>query len=245
MASEIRVTLVSDPFEICPDVEHRVADFPSELRAFREIEDLLRRDERFETVHPRTYVVAGPCWEHFRSFRGLRGVSFVEITPRTRVRDTLGAEPPQWLSDQRVLDWGLLHRPAPAGVLADWPATIAAWVLPGIAEVASLQQWLTVVASAEDFRQPLAPGPVRDWLRDSLSAAAAQNQLSRDLIRDLAAAFDPHPSPVEFARFWLRCHALLPLVEWCGKNPLRTPGFDVGSVQQRSMARRLPVSSGR
>ena len=85
MASETRVTLVSDPFGICAEREHRVADFPAELRAFREIEGLLRRDERFETVQPRTYVVAGECWEHFRSFRGMRGVACVQITPRTRV----------------------------------------------------------------------------------------------------------------------------------------------------------------
>jgi len=142
LASEIRVTLVSDPFGICPDVEHRVADFPSELRAFREIEDLLRRDERFETVQPRTYVVAGECWEHFRSFRGMRGVSCVQITPRTRMCEALNADPPAWLSDQQILDWGLLQRPAPAEPAGDWPATIAAWLLPGVAEVASLEEWL-------------------------------------------------------------------------------------------------------
>ena len=33
MASEVRVTLVNDPFGICPEVENRVADFPSELVA--------------------------------------------------------------------------------------------------------------------------------------------------------------------------------------------------------------------
>lgn len=69
MASEVRVTLVSDSYGICAEVEHRVADFPSELRAFREIEDLLRLDERFETVQPRTYVVAGECWELGRGWR--------------------------------------------------------------------------------------------------------------------------------------------------------------------------------
>ena len=213
MASEIRVTLVHDPFGICPEVENHVCDFQAEMRAFREIENLLRRDDRFETVQPRSYVIAGQCWEHFRSFRGLRGVALVEITPRSRVRDTLGADLPEWLTDQQILDWGLLHRPAPAGGVGDWPATIAAWVLPGIAEVASLDQWLKVVASADDFRQHVAPGPVRGWLRNLLSAAAARSQLSQDLTRDLAVAFDAHPSPVEFARSWLRCRALLPLAE--------------------------------
>jgi len=99
----------------------------------------------------------------------------------------------------------------------------------------------SAVASAEEVRQPLGAGPVRDWLRGSLSAAAARSRLSRDLIRDLAAAFDAATSPAEFARFWLRCRALLPLAEWGDKNPLRTAGVNIGTVPQRALARRLPL----
>jgi PglZ domain len=241
VASEIRVTLINDPFGICPDEDNYVSDFPGELRAFRDIEDLLRRDARFETVQPRTYGVAASCWEHFRSFRGVTGVSLVEVTPRTRVREALHAEPPDWLTNQQILDWGLLGRPAPKGVPGDWPAVIAAWLLPGILDVESLDDWLKVSAAAQDFPRRVDPGPVADWFRDSLSAAASKNGLSRDVIHDLVAALEQAGSPVEFARSWLRRRALLPLAEWGGKNPLRTAGLDIGTVQQRALARRLPL----
>ena len=78
-------------------------------------------------------------------------MSLVEVTPRTRIRDRLQAEPPEWLTDRLIIDWGLLDRPAPAGVAPDWPTTIATWLLPEIGGVASLEDWLTVVAAAEGF----------------------------------------------------------------------------------------------
>jgi hypothetical protein len=232
---------VYDPYGICPDHDSRVCEFDGELRAFREIEDLLRRDDRIETVQPRTYVVAESCWEHFRSFRGVKGVSLVEMTPRTKIRDSLRAEPPEWLTDRLIVDWGLLNRPAPAGVASDWPTTIATWLLPGIGGVASLEDWLKLAAAAPSVPSRVSPGPVGDWFRNSFSQLAAQSRMSRDVIGDLAAALEQAGSPPQFARFWLRCRALLPLAEWGSRNPLRTAGLMLGSAQQRALARRLPL----
>lgn len=109
----IRVTLVFDPFGICTDADHRVRDVQDEKDAFRRIEELLRRDPRFETVSPKTYIVEAECWEHFQSYRGVSGIAFQEITPRKRLADVLGEQPPDWLTDRYVLDWDLLNREFP------------------------------------------------------------------------------------------------------------------------------------
>ena len=47
--------------------------FVEEKQAFREIEQLLLRDQRFDTVQPKTFVIDNLCWQHFRSYHGVAG----------------------------------------------------------------------------------------------------------------------------------------------------------------------------
>ena len=58
--------------------------FVEEKQAFREIEQLLLRDERFDTVQPKTFVIDNRCWQHFRTYDGVSGVRIEEVSPRTR-----------------------------------------------------------------------------------------------------------------------------------------------------------------
>src|SRR5271165_2380955 len=74
MPSETRVKLIFDPYRICTAGGCRVTDLGSERLAFREIEGLLRKDAKFETIRPKTYVIEGQCWEHFQTYRGVKGV---------------------------------------------------------------------------------------------------------------------------------------------------------------------------
>ena len=126
-----RITLIFDPFNICDSGETRVCSFVAEKQAFREIEQLLLRDLRFDTVQPKTFVIDNLCWQHFRTYHGVQGVRIEEVTPRTRLRDWIGADPPDWLSNHDIRRWGLLERERPTGLAAGgWAATIATWLAP-------------------------------------------------------------------------------------------------------------------
>ena len=92
MAKDIRVTLVFDPFGIWAESADLVRNVRDELEAFRQIEHLLRRDDRFETVTPKTFLVHPECWEHFQSYRGVGGVTFHEVTPRRQLAERLGGK---------------------------------------------------------------------------------------------------------------------------------------------------------
>src|SRR5690242_12441079 len=108
MTDEIRVRLIFDPFGICKVHGTRVADVTSEKRAFHDIDELLRRDERFETVSPRTFIIEPHCWEHFRSYWGARGIATERLSPRQQVAAHLRASPPDWLTDEIIHSWNIL-----------------------------------------------------------------------------------------------------------------------------------------
>ena len=242
MARDIRVTLIFDPFGICPESQGRVSDLPSEMRAFREIEDLLQRDDTLETVQPRTYIIEAPCWEHFRTYRGVTGLQIQEVSPRTRVRDCLSADPPEWLTDGQILQLQLLDRQPPEGPASSWPRAVATWLIPGIAQVASLQEWLFLTASADGFPEQLDAGPLRAWFQESFIDATRKTALSKDIIVNLTAALEQSTSLKEFARVMLLRRALLPLADYGPKNPLRSPSVNLGSAHQRALARFLPFA---
>jgi hypothetical protein len=139
MPAETRVKLIFDPYRICTAGGCRVTDFRSERQAFREIEELLRKDAKFETIRPKSYVIEGQCWEHLQTYRGVKGVLVEEVTPRRRVREHFGQEPPEWMSDEFIHGTRIGERPPPPSLLGDsWAATLAAWLLPGINEADSL-----------------------------------------------------------------------------------------------------------
>jgi hypothetical protein len=70
---------------ICPEVENSVAHFLSEFHAFREIDDLLRRDERFEYPFWPVLDASPPSANDaaLAPARALRGRHFRRCVPRT------------------------------------------------------------------------------------------------------------------------------------------------------------------
>ena len=170
---------------------------------------MLLRDPRFETVQPKTFVIDNPCWQHFRTYHGVQGVRVEEVTPRTRLRDWIGEDPPEWLSNDDIRRWGLLERERPVGLAArGWEATVAGWLVPGIADTDSLADWLRLAGASTDFPVEVAVEPLMNWFRDSFLAAAGRSIVEKDVVDRLAEAMAQSASPAEFAREWLRRKAL-------------------------------------
>ena len=241
MAKDIRVTLVFDPFGIWAESADLVRDVRDELEAFRQIEDLLRRDDRFETVTPKTFLVHPECWEHFQSYRGVCGVTFHEVTPRRQLAERLGGKLPEWLTDQRILDWQLLRRAVPHGPVEDWPAVLAEWLAPGVIDADSLGAWLSHAAAADMAPSVKDCPPVMQSFRESFLRVAERVGVPKEMGEQLAVDLDDRLDPASFATRWLRRRGLRPLADVSAQNPLRAPGIHVGSPQQRALARYIPL----
>lgn len=241
MQQDVRVNLLFDPYDISQRDGTRVFDFESEKKAFREIEDLLGRDARFETVQPKIYIIAKNSSPHFDTYRHLSGVKTEEVSPRTRIRELLRAEPPDWLTNTDICEWKLLDRDPPSELLDDgWPVTIASWLIPGLDAVGSLEEWLAVVACAS-FTGQYGNDPVSICIQNSFSDLASRVIQSSEVVSELRVALTRAESPVAFANEWLRRKSLLPLVQSALDNPLRTAGIDLGSASERVIAGHLPV----
>jgi hypothetical protein len=242
MPGETRVKLIFDPYRICTAGGCRITDFRSERQAFREIEDLLRKDVKHETIQPKTYVIDGRCWDHFQSYRGVKGVVVEEVTPRGRARDHFGLEPPDWMSDEFIHAAGLGDRPPPSSLVGDsWAGTVAVWLLPGVNEATSLDQWLPVVANAAPTPPEAMIEPVRSWLVDHFGTVACGSIASREIVGHLRAALTQSPTPSDFAVAWVRRNALVPLLSHGAENPLRLSGLEAVSPHDLVVAKYLPL----
>ena len=242
MPSDIRVTLIFDHYRISPSDGVRIRDVRDECEAFREIEDLLRRDSRYETVHPKTFVIEGMCWEHFRTYWTVKGIRIAEVTPRRMLCERFLAEPPIWLTDQLICTLQLLHREGPSRLINDdWPTTIATWLLPGIGEIASLREWLRVVASAADWPAELNCTPAGDWVVQEFSKWASTTIHSNETVAELRDALRTASSPISFAKEWTTRTALLPLTRPAIDKPLAAVGLPADSPRRLTLAGFLPL----
>jgi len=205
LAKDMRVTLVSDPFGIWAESADLVRDVRGELEAFRQIEDLLRRDDRFETVTPKTFLVHPECWEHFQSYRGVCGVAFHEVTPRRQFAERLGGKLPDWLTDQRILAWRLLRRAVPDGPVEDWPAVLAESLAPGVLDADSLGAWLARAAAADIAPSVKDCPPVMPSFRESFLRVAERVGMPKEIGKQLASLIRngvTTSSPVGCSRRW-------------------------------------------
>lgn len=241
MMDEIRVRLIFDPFGICRAQGTRVTDVGSEKRAFRDIDELLRRDERFETVSPRTFIVEPHCWEHFRSYWSVRGVATEKLSPRQQVAQQLRSAPPDWLSDEHIHSWNILHQkklfPPPSGFR--WEPLVAEWFIEGIGGVTSLVAWLRAISSVEHFPAEALP-QVRNWLVEQFAELAADS-IAGDALNQLKAELREAASLCECVKTWVRLTALLPLVRHGTDKVLRVPGLPAVSPTAIVLARKLPL----
>lgn len=247
MSDDARVTLIFDPFSIAVEKGERVSGLQAERLAFAEINDSLRRDARFETIVPKVYIISGGSTEHFRTYREVQGVNIQSVTPRIVVANLLQREPPPWLTDDKIGELKLLRYPAPDSLFGEnWEATIASWIIPGIDQAATLEQWFRIVSSAEDrFAGKYGSEPVSVWIQNQfLKLAIATEEFERhDLASSLQAELIRAASPVEFARRWVRHKAILPLINPAMNNPIRiaASGAQAISVRDRQLAARLPL----
>ncbi|MCP4891984.1 MAG: hypothetical protein GY904_36030 [Planctomycetaceae bacterium] len=248
MNIEARVTLIFDPFSIATAEGERVSGLHAELSAFADINDTLRRDPRFETVVPKVYVISGSSTQHFRTYRDVRGVTTQTVTPRIVVGDLLQCDPPQWLTDESIVEFQLLRYSPPESLFEqNWEATIASWLVPGIEQAATLEQWLRIVSASEDrFGGHYGAGPVSGWIQTQfLQLAMATEELeTHDCATSLQAELIRAASPVEFARQWVRHNAILPLIKPAMNHPIRiaAAGSQAISVRDRQLAGRLPLT---
>lgn len=248
MNNDARVTLIFDPFSIATAKGERVSGLHAELSAFAEINDTLRRDPRFETVVPKVYVISGSSTEHFRTYRDVRGVTMQTVTPRNVVGELLQCDPPQWLTDESIGELQLLRYSPPESLFEqNWEATIASWLVPGIEQAATLEQWLRIVSAAEDrFARHYGAGPVSGWIQNQFLQLAIETEEleTHDFATSLQAELIRAASPVDFAKQWVRHNAILPLINPAMNNPIRiaAAGSQAISVRDRQLAGRLPLT---
>jgi len=243
MTERPRVTLILDPFAICKEAGLLVSDFQGERQAFREIDDLLRRDARLETVVPKTFIVSASSVEHFKSYYGVKGVEIKNVSPRTYIRDIFHSEPPDWLTDDDICKWRLLQLPAPDAFLDEgWATTIADWLVPGIANVASLEHWLRIAAETSiGFSGHYGSDPVSSWVQEQFACLATDEVASREIVSELRSELTRAESPASFAYEWIRRKALLPLTRASQDGPLRVAGLKSESARARALADQLPL----
>jgi len=239
VTQEVLVHLIFDPFRIFAGEGQRVAGLKQELAAFRTIEEMLRHPPGSNTSHPRTYILDRATWEHFRSIRSVKGVRVQEYTPRGRVQILVGAEPPDWLTDEVIVFWDLLQGPTPCAQ-DEWAATVSSWLLPGICEASSFSQWLLVAASGA-CPEPITVSPVVGWLAESLRQLAGQEIPLTDVVAELVEQFRDSACPSTFARKWARRRALLPLTSPSTDKPLSVPGLPSESLLDLARAKYVPL----
>ena len=240
MADDIRVRLIFDPFGIGKTQGGRIADVASEKRAFQDIDNLLRRDERFDTVSPRTFIIEAQCWEHFKSYWNVRGIAIDKLSPRHQVAQQLRAEPPEWLTDELLHDWEIHKRtlfPAPSGFR--WEPLVAEWFVEGVAGVTSLVEWLRAFGGTESFPAD-SLSPVRSWLVEQFTALASES-ITGDTLNHLKAELREAPSLVECVKNWVRLGAMLPLIRHGADKVLRLPSLPPVSPTTIVLVRSLPL----
>ena len=132
VTEEVLVHLVFDPYRIYAGEGQRVAGLAQELAAFPRsgscfaiplIRQPATRAPTSSTGFPGSIsAVSGPSRESGSgNTRRAGSCRFCSAT-----------EPPAWLTDETIVAWTLLQRPAPV-VQEDWAATVSSWLLPGFA----------------------------------------------------------------------------------------------------------------
>lgn len=242
MTDATLIDLVYDPHRIYAGEGQRVAGLAQEIAALHVVGEVLRQPGDPATRRPRTFILDRIGWEHFRSVRALKGVRLREFTPRREIQNAIGSEPPDWLTDDAIVHCKLLHRSGPGTMVqANWGATIAEWLLPGIADATSLQEWLVRAAAVTDVIEPLGLPPVSEWLSEQVRLLAASAIPVPDVVADLAEQLRDSAAPVTFAKHLLRRRALLPLLRPAIDRPLAVPGLPSESPQDLARAGYLPL----
>lgn len=240
MFEEVLVKLVYDPFCIYAGEGCRVTGLADEIKAFHTIGNLLRQASDPVTRKPRIYILDRNSWKHFRSLLSVRGVLTTEYTPRRQAESAIGAELPDWLTDETVVGWKLLQRPVPQ-VKDDWVATLSEWLFPGISDATTMQAWLVAAATSNEVPEPLTFPHVVEWLCERFRQLSSQAIRSTEVVADLTEQLREKASPCSFAKGLIRRCAILPLVRPGIDRALRVPGIVSDSAQDIARANKVPL----
>lgn len=242
MVQDVLVNLVHDPFRIYSGEGERVSSLADEIKAFHAIGDLLRQSSDPATHKTRTYILDRIAWEHFRSLRSARRVRLTEFTPRHQLKLLVGSDLPQWLTDDAVVAWNLLSRSGPATLVKDdWAATLSEWLIPGITQATTLQEWLVAAAMSEDVPEPLSLPQVVGWLYASFRQLAAASIPLSEVVADFAEKLRETAAPVRFAKELIRRRAMLPLIRPGADRVLSITGIAIESPQDIARAKYIPL----
>lgn len=241
MVEEVLVNLVHDPFRIYAGEGHRVTGLADEIKAFHTIGDLLRQASDPVTRKPRTYILDRISWEHFRSIRSARGVRTSEYTPRRQAQSAIGADLPDWLTDEAVVAWRLLLRPVPQ-MKDDWAATLSEWLFPGIADATTMQSWLLAAATSKEVPEPVTLPQVVEWLSERFRQLSSQAIPLSEVVADLTEQLRETGSPSLFSKGLIRRCAILPLIRPGIDRALSVPGLPSETAQDIARAKYVPLS---
>lgn len=213
MASSSRVTLIFDTYGVYEGQGQRVRGLQAERRAFAAIDRSVKALPGDETISPITLVMDESSACHFATFRRVAGVKIIDLTPRNRVAEILRREPPPWLSNELIRDWGLLGRQVPQlGDAASWENVVAEWLIPGISAADTLQHWLRALCSAPSVDGILSVEALHLWFINGFSQLLQASHGNDRARLDLVDEFQQSDTPTGFARQWATRRALLPLV---------------------------------
>ena len=221
-------------------VNNSLAD---EISAFHDINSILNCSDKGQNESVRTYIIRGRSCKHFRSYLDVSvGIEVVRVTPRSMLTDIFHEQLPDWLTNQKICEWTLLNREHPPSFVSnDWAATIAEWLIPGIASTSTLEQWLVVVASSENFPPNFNSREVSEWVCAKFRELLISNISSHEKIDTLVNELSKFKSPPEFATKWIKLTALLPVI--IPNKVTRNASVSLSEVSpyERIIANELPL----
>jgi hypothetical protein len=237
------IRLICDPYRISRIVGSRVRTLADELAAFRLISDTLQDDDRGDTGVPLVFVVE-TTWEHFRSYRSLRGIDLQFVTPRSLLKSRFNCEPAPWLTDLAINDLQLLDNPALEASLidGDWAATVCSVLYPGIVDAASLDGLLFLLASSSNqLALASCPTEVNNWLVNRFESLAHASIHVPEIVAELCKELRTATSPVAFAQDFCRRKALSPLLRPDTNRVLNLPNLRAESPRLIALSGHLPL----
>ena len=213
--------MVFDPYNIHEGEGFVIADTQSELLAFKEIDNYLRDGK----TNYRIFIIRGNFCEHFKFYNeNIKGLNIRRLSPRQEVAKQFKNKPPEWLTNERICDWQLLEKEVPKIASSeDWEVIIAAWLIPGIELISSLEEWFLQISNVEDFPEEMVNEEIMEWIVRRFREIAGEH-LNRDILDRLTGSLIEKKNPVLFAREWMYKKSIAPFVCKSLNNPLYSHG---------------------
>jgi hypothetical protein len=143
----VPVRLIHDPYGLVKRDAIRVHTAEQLRTSFREIDGLLACGE---TAAEYVYIIDSVFWTHYNCYQQIMGVSVEEFLPRLIIQQRFHQFPPDWVSDELIMNIGFLNCELKELTNSNWEETATEWLLPGYHKIATLSDWLIAV-----YRTPL------------------------------------------------------------------------------------------